>query len=264
MAFFEPTDFQIFTPENAKDGQMDPDRVRLRDKMAWLHEQIYPEIRARRWDVHPHWNPQYLISTARVSRSVPRIDFLLLRYSKAETVVKLIRKEFGQDLSHPDSTALLGVRADGLGISIELDIGEKAWADARNLKNKLVHGAPEKRHLRQIFAELGGDYTLTLDLVAHNGEEDADVQALRAKCSRLVNLGTLDSTLSKYEPSDHRLKVAIQFAADDPRLGADTLPAEILYRLGQLYLLYQFVSWSPRNDYLSRPNSDDRTSVLNP
>jgi hypothetical protein len=263
MAFFIPADFQVFADPHSSDPAGDVERVRLRDKLAWLHQQIYPEMRARRWDLHPHWAPQYLISTARISRSVPRIDFLLLRYSKAETVVKLMKKELGEDSSHPYSTALLGVRVDQRGLAVELLVSDRARADAQNLINKLERGAPEKRHLRQLFAELGGDYTLTYDRVVNREGGVILDPVLRAKCSRLVHLGTLDSTFAKFSPGAHQLRVAVDYATEDPRLEADTLPTEITYRMGQLYLLYQFLSWSPRNDYLPRANARDLKSERN-
>lgn len=264
MSFFSPTDFQVFTDPQAGDPASDPERVRLRDKLAWLHEQMYPEMRARRWDVHPHWTKQYLISTARIVPGVPRIEFLLLRYSKAETVVKLMKKEFGVNFDHPYSTALLGVRADQAGLSVELLVPPNAWADARNFKNKLIHGAPEKRHLRQLFAELGRDFTLTLDSQVWEENGSARNQVLHLKCSRLVNLGTLDAAVDKFSAGEHEMRVALHYGIDDPRLEAEALPAEILYRLGQLYLLYQFISWSPRNDYLPRANAHDLKSEQNP
>ncbi len=96
MSFFAPADFQAFEEPHSTDPGFDVERVRLRDLLAWLHEQIYPEVRTRRWDLHPHWVPQYLISTARLSALVPRIDFLLLRYSKAETVVQLLKRNWAR------------------------------------------------------------------------------------------------------------------------------------------------------------------------
>lgn len=262
MPFFLPSDFQVFTDPRAADPSSDVERVRLRDKLAWLHEQIYPEIRARRWDIHPHWTKQYLISTARLVPGVPRIDFLLLRYGKAETVVKLMKKEFGEDLSHPYSTALLGVRANAHGLAVELLLPDKAWADGRNFKNKLAHGAPQKRHLRQLFAELGRYYYMTLELPSWQTGSAVNTELLRIKCSRLVNLGTLDAAMGRFAAGEHQLRVSADYAADDERLDGDALPGEILYRLGQLYLLYQFVSWSPRNDYLPRANAQDADSEL--
>lgn len=271
MAFFIPADFQVFAEPHSGDPAADMERIRLRDKLAWLHQQIYPEMRARRWDLHPHWVPQYLISTARISHAIPKIDFLLLRYSKAETVVKLLKKELGEDLSPPYSTALLGVRADSRGLAVELLVSDMARADGENFKNKLSQSAPEKRQLRQLFAELGGDFVLSYETVRRGDGPEVFEQVLRYKCSRLVNLGTLDSILAKFIPGTHRLRVAVQYAAADPSLEADTLPTEIMHRMGQLYLLYQFVSWSPRNDYLPRSpkdvsgaNARDRRSELNP
>jgi hypothetical protein len=264
MRFFAPGEFEMFSEVHASDPDRDADRVRLRDRLAWLHQQIYPEMRARRWDLHPHWVPQYLISTAKVGPSVPRIEFLLLRYSKAETVVKLMEKELGEDLELPSHNAVLAVRADRLGLGVEFLVPDLAWADAQNFKNKLAYGAPEKRHLRQLFAELGGDYTLTYEAVDQREREAASLQVLRVKCSRLVNLGTLDTTFAKLTPGVHQMSVAIRYAQDDPRLETDSLPTEILHRMGQLYPLYQFVSWSPRNDYLPVSKTLDQKSESNP
>ncbi len=259
MIFFAPTDFEIFDETHAANPECDVQRVRLRDQLAWLHQQIYPEMRARRWDLHPHWVPQYLISTARLTPAIPRIDFLLLRYSKAETVVKLMRKELGEDFSHPYRTAILGIRADEQGMAVELLVTDRAWADAQNFKNKLVHGAPEKRHLRQLLAELGGNYTFTLEAI----EREAHTELARVRCSRLVNLGVLDALFEKYSPGRHQLRVNFRYLPGDPLLEAETFPNQALLRLGQLYLLYQFISWSPRNNYLSRAHPRDQQSESN-
>ncbi len=258
MSFFTPTDFEIFSEAHASDPGCDVPRVQLRGRLASLHGEIYPEIRARKWDLHPHWVAQYLISTARIQPAMPRIDFLLLRYSKAETIVRMMKKEFGEDFTHPYRTALLGVRIDALGLAVEMLVSDRAWVDAQNFKNKLVHGAPEKRHLRQLLAELGGDYTLTYET------SEPRQEILRTRCSRLVNLGTLDTTIAKFSPGEHQIKVAIHYPPGHPCLEDEALPTEILLRLGQLYLLYQFVNWSPRNDYVSHSNLRDQKSELNP
>jgi hypothetical protein len=65
-----------------------------------------------------------------------------------------------------------------------------------------------------------------------------------------VNLGVLNATLHRFTPGEHDLAIAMRIEPDDPRLNPDLLPGEIIYRLGQLYPLYQFASWSPRNNYL--------------
>ncbi len=256
MSFFDWSDFQSLADPRAADPAADVDRVRLRDKLAWLHQQIYPEILARRLDLHPHWNSQYLISSARLGPAIPRIDFLLLRYSKAETIVQRMKKEFGEDFSHPYRTGMLDVRADGQGLYVELLVTDRASIDGRNLKRKLGQDAPAKHQLPQFFADLGGDYTLTLELPDR-------CELLRLRCTRLLHPGTLDDVFTRYTPSEHQLRVAIHYSPGDLRLGTDRLPEEILLRLGQLYPLYQFISWSPRNDYLSQPRPGDYQSDSN-
>ncbi len=248
MPFFNPTDFAVFSDPLAASSDGDLERVRLRDRLAELHQQIYPEMRTRRWDLHPHWVPRYLISTARLEPPVTRIDFLLLRYGKAETVVRMMKKELGEDFSHPYGTALLGVRLDARGLGLELLVNDHARADAENFKNKLVRGAPEKKHIRQLLAELGSDYALTLETPAH-------IELVHMRCSRLVGLGALDALVDKYQPGAQQLRVAVRYPPDDARLEAEALPAEVLARFSQLYLLYQYLSWSPRNDFLSTSRS---------
>ncbi len=264
MSFFTSADFVIFSDAYATDPAHDAKRVRVREKLAGLHQQIYPEMRARRWDLYPHSNPGALISPAHISPTAARIEFMMLRYSKPETVVKLLKRETGEDFSHWYGNAMLDIRVNARGLAVELFISNKAHADGENFKNKLVHGAPRKRHLRQLCAELGGDYMLTLfESVRREDGSFSQREVLGARCSRLVNLGVLEATLAKYAPTVQHLSIATRYGGNHPRLETEQLASEILYRLGQLYPVYQFVSWLPRNDYLIREQLQDKQSKLN-
>ncbi len=255
MSFFTSADFDIFDEASASDAALDDARAHVRNKLAWLHQQIYPEMRARRWDLHSYWQPQWLISPARISSAVPRIDSMTLRYSKPETVVRLMKKEFGEDFSKWFANALLGITLDPYGVSVELFVSHKAWADGQNFKNKLLNGAPQKRHLRQLLAEMGGGYSLHIAEPPSTDLSLSRTEIARASCSRLINLGALNATLAEYQPGAHDLKIARTLAQGDERADAETLAAEVLFRLGQLYPLYQFVTWLPRNDYLPRSSA---------
>ena len=95
-----------------------------------------------------------------------------------------------------------------------------------------------------MLAELGGEGVLTL---RRDGEEIVHV-----RCSRLVDLNVLNTTLEKFVPGMHEWNVTLRFLVTDNRLQASSAPDELFYRLAQLYGLHQFAVWSPRNNYLKQ------------
>lgn len=252
-ALFMPiSSLQSLSAERASNPAYDLARVQLRDQLAWLHERLYSEIRVQRWDVH--YRQGWSLSPAQVSQETHRIDAILLRYTKAETSVRMMQKRFGLPTVTLDDLATLGVRVDARGLAVEFAVRARALMDALNLYEKLVAGAPEKRALRQIFAELGGEFSLTL--------REANAELVNLRCSRLVDLRVLNALLDKFTPGLHDLSVTCAYAPENPRLDGETVVNEMMHRLTQLYALYQFGVWSPRNNY-ARGEGDESASKRN-
>ena len=254
-AFFLPADYAVFESGLTSNAEYDGERERIRGKLADLHKIIYPEIRKQKWDLHPHWMTQWLISASRISPATPRIEFMTLRYSKPETTIKLMKKQLIEDFGHFYANAMIAARIDKEGFAIELLVSEKAWVDGQNLKSRLEENATQRGHFRNLLAELGGEHTLRLSQfvrpeVGYPGYQEV----LRAKASRLVNVGMLNSTMDKYKPGGHDLRLGITYAPNDKRLHADHIADEILKRVEQLYPVYAFLSWSPKNDYRKNNN----------
>ena len=109
---FTPADFAVFERSLASNAEYDGERERVRDKLALVHRMVYPEIRKRKWDLHPHWMPQWLISASRISPATSWIDFMTLRYSKAETIIKFMKKQFIEDFGHFYANAMIAARID--------------------------------------------------------------------------------------------------------------------------------------------------------
>ncbi len=249
-SYFSLNEHAVFEQGIARSAEYDGERERVHDKLEALHKVIYPEIRRRKWDLHPHWMPQWLISPFRLSPATQRIDFMTLRYSKAETTIKLMKKKFIEDFGSFYANAMVAARIDREGFAIELFVSEKAWVDGQNLKLRLADGAEQRGALRSMLADLGGEHTLRLSQFVQSEEERwVYREVLRAKASRLVNVGMLNSTMEKYTPGRHDLHLGIYYEPDDPRLSKDNIAEEILKRLEQLYPVYAFLSWSPKNDY---------------
>ena len=204
-SFLSPADLTIFTGDRVFDPAYELGRAYIKDQLAWLHEQIYPEIRRLRWDLH--WNSTYSISPIQTSLRALRIDAVALNYSKAEMVIRLMQKRFGENIQW-EGLCALEVRVDAGGLHLQVRIGESGVLDGQNFQNRVRFGAPEKRALRQILAELGGDFVLTL----RKGQSDI----LRTRCSRLLNLGVLDATLEKFHAGDTALIVGVRVRARGP------------------------------------------------
>lgn len=247
--FLLVSSLQSLSADRASNAAYDLARVQVRDQLAWLHERLYPEIRTLRWDVH--YRQGWSLSPAQVSQDAPRIDAILLRYTKAETSVRMMQKRFGLPTVTLDDLATLGVRVDARGLAVEFAIRARSLMDALNLHEKLVSGAPEKRALRQIFAELGGEFSLTL--------REANAGLVNVRCSRLVDLRVLNALLDKFTPGLHDLTVTCAYAPDHPRLDGESIVNEMMHRLTRLYALYQFGVWSPRNNY-ARGEEDESVS----
>lgn len=241
MNLFSLSDLKAFQEAHPSDPTYDLARKHTRNQLVWLHEKMYGEIRARRWDIY--FRPEWSFTPASVSAEYPTINALRLRYTKSEYVARLMQKQYG-GISSFDDFAWLGVGIDGRGVFCEWHIPATAKLDARNFHNKLMHGPAEKKTVRQVLAELGGEGALTLD--------EQDRQVLQVRCSRLVDLNVLNTTLEKYTPGVHTWNLSIRLLVTDNRLQAASAPDELLYRLAQLYGLHQFAGWSPRNNYLEQ------------
>ncbi len=259
--FFTPADLAVFANGLSTNPEYDGERERVRDKLVALHRAIYPEIRKRKWDLHPHWMTQWLISASRISPATSRIEFMAVRYSKPETTIKLMKRQFIEDFGHFYANAMIAARVDKEGFSVELLVSEKAWVDAQNLKNRLASGADQRGHFRTLLADLDGDYSLRLTQFVRNENGPSGYQeVVRAKARRLVNVGVLNSTMDKYKPGGHDLRLVVYYKPNDPRLGEEKIAAEVLQRVEQLYPLYEFLAWSPKNDYRQVKNADQKTS----
>ncbi len=259
--FFSPTDYAVFGQRLASNPDYDGERERIKDKLVVLHKAIYPEIRKKKWDLHPHWMPQWLVSASRISPATGWIDFMNLRYSKSETVIKMMKQQFIDDFGHFYANAMLTARIDENGFAVELLVSEKAWVDGQNLKQRLQDGATQKGQFRSLMAELGGEHTLSLSqFIREDGRSKGYEEVIRAKASRLVNAGVLNSIIDKYLPGRHDFRLGVRYEPDDPRLSSDRIAEQVVERFSQLYPLYAFASWSPKNDYRKKQDANKKAT----
>jgi hypothetical protein len=241
QGFFDLADFDLFCDEFASDAEHDEARMRVKEKLITLHDEIYPRMRELKWDLYPAGRRQSLVSPARVSEQNPKVERLVLPYGKPELSRQLMSKQVGESFRDLQSNALLEVAIDKDGLTTEMVIADSAWADAMNFRNKALGGSPDKQHLRWLASNLN-DFVITFE---------TNSQAVyRAQAARWVNLGVLDTALERFEPRTHTLRVRVSVPPNDKSLARDKLPGYIIDRFGQLAPLYDYLAWSPKNNYV--------------
>lgn len=252
MNLFALADLKPFTGENVSDPTYNVARTHALNQLAWLHEKIYGEIRGRRWDLY--YRPDWSLPAGQVTAATPVVERLELKYTKSDTVARLMHKQYGGARLDWDELSRLAIGLDAHGVFVEWRIPAAARLDAQNFFNKVTEGAPEKRTLRQIFAEVSGEGVLTLL------EEQQPVERLR--CARLVDLNVLNTLFARFVPGKHEWLIAMRFLVTDPRLQSSAAPDELLYRLAQLYSLHQFAAWSPRNNFVNASLGESNSNTI--
>ncbi len=259
--YFTLADYALFERSVASSPEYDLERERVRDKFNQLHRALYPRIRKMKWDLHPHWMTQWLVSASRISPATARIDFMTLRYSKDQAMIKQMKLQFIDDFGHFYANAMLAARIEKEGFAIELLVSEKAWVDGQNLKARVLDGAENRNQFKQLLSELGGEHTLALaQFLREDGRPLGYQTVMSAKASRLVNTAVLTSTMDKYIPGQHDLRLGIRYEPEDKRLSADRIADEILERFAQLYPIYAFFSWSLDNDFRKIKDANQKTT----
>lgn len=243
-AFFSRAEFELFQGEASASEDHNEARLRLKEKLMALHDQVYPRMRELNWDLYPPPGRHPRISPALVTANLRRVEFMTCYYTRPETVMHLMRHAYAEPAPGVQGNACLGLRLDEKGLGVELVVSREAWVDGVNFRTRALGGAPGRRHLRQLLAACAG---CTVTYEGTPGDERT--LSFRAQAVRLVNLGVLDAALARYQPGLHTLRLQSRLAPKDSHLAADTLPGVVLDRLAQLYPLYDYLAWSPKNNY---------------
>ena len=246
--FFIPADYAAFEPGRRRDELYNERRRMVRDKLIRLHALVYPEMRRRGWEVHPHWRKEWLISAWYLSQRMTSIPYLKLRYSKPEDLVKRMERLFLDDFGHFYAHAMLSVVISDKGLGVELSVPAAAWVDGQNLRGKLTN-ALEAPVFREKFGQnlrrLDNRFRFQIEEYAE-GVRDL-VYARRARS--VTGVSQIAAATGTYRPGAHDLRIIIWYLPRESCLRKDMIREEVLARLGELYPLFQFVSWSPTNDY---------------
>lgn len=245
--FFSEYDHAVFRADKASSSRFDGDRQQIRDKFLALHDVLYPEIKRRGWDLHPHWHSPNIVSSWYIGRT-QRIQFMKLRYLRSKDQVRKVEQMMGiprpldrsetQYTKHP----MLDIHLSSRYLAIELLLTHQGWWDAQNFKRKVEQHEQERRTFVELMEGLGHDYIL-------GGWPDTNEPQL-IRTTKAQTEDALLEWLSKFEPGHNWLRLGVWY--DDPedlRLTRERIADEIITRFAQLYPIYEFILWRSDNDY---------------
>lgn len=249
VPYFDVSDFEVFDKTHRREPLYDERRGLVKEKLVRLHDQVSPEIRRRGWEIHPHWHKGWIVSAWYISPHMSSIPFMRLRYAKSKKLVDRMEKLFLEDFGRFHAHAMLAFGIDADTVGIELIVPSAAWVDGQNLRGKLV-GAPEAYEFRHDFSEMVSSlgFRARVQIEEHSEEEGPrKVWGKRAKA--FAAAAPLATALAIYQPGKHSLHIGTWYGPDDPQLRTGFIAREVLDRFEELYPLYEFVAWKPRNDY---------------
>ncbi|MFW6116745.1 MAG: hypothetical protein ACOC6F_03365 [bacterium] len=246
--FFSPEDYAVFELEKSASSVYDGQRQRVRDKLLVLHDVLYPEIKRRGWDLHPHWHPPNIVSTWFIGR-IQTIQFMKLRYLRSKDEVRKVEQMMGlprpldraetQYTKHP----MVDVRIDNQYLAIELLLTDQAWWDAQNFKRKVEQHERERTEFISLLRTMGDDYIF-------GGWPDSKEPELVTKAPDLANEDKLLDWLARFRPGYNWLRLGSWYRdCNDGRLSTERIAEEIIMRFGELYPVYEFLLWRPDNDF---------------
>jgi hypothetical protein len=246
--YFSAEDHAVFGQEKTWSSDFDGERQGIRDKFLALHDVLYPEVKRHGWDLHPHWHPPNIVSTWFIGR-IQDIGFMKLRYLRSKDQVRQVEQMMGipkpldrsetQYTKHP----MIDVRIDRRYLAVELLLTEQAWWDAQNFRRKLLQHAGERVRFVDLLQGLGNDFIF-------GGWPDSREPELITTAGDLAQEDSLVAWVASFEPGYDWLRLGIWYGNQgDFRLTTKRIADEVMGRFAQLYPVYEFLLWTPDNDF---------------
>jgi len=127
--------------------------------------------------------------------------------------------------------------------SVELVVSPEAWLDQQNLIGKL--GIQRHREaFRSTLQRMDGDFRLGF----WSGCELSDMHLTTRQLSRGNNL---QEWMSTFCDGQDWLRVGVWYTPEAPQLDTSRILRELTDRIGALYRVYTFLTWTSNNDFLS-------------
>lgn len=230
----------------------------LADKFAELHRSLHRRMRDLTWNLYPFWDKTPVIPgrSAAASGAIPGVSLPYLRSREQAITVERLMGRDGLDAPlklelnrHP----VIELRLTDQHFAVEMIVSPASWLDQRNLVGKLSI-ARHRDNLRQLLSRMNGDFLMGFwDGVYLT---DAHVQLCQLMRGRF-----LDEWMSTFCDGQDWLRLGMWYEPEDPALDTHVIIPELMQRIGALYHLYNYLTWTSNNNFqhFTPPPSSERT-----
>lgn len=216
------------------------------NKFMDLHRALYPRLRDHKWDLHPHWNKNEIISdSSTAGKSGP--STLTLSYLRSREHATIVERSMGKDSAGTTANAsiqrhpVIELRLTPEYFTIELVVSPYALWDQRNLVGKL----DVERHrasFNNMIYRMDEDFRFGFWSGTHLGD-------MHIMTRQLVARHVFDQWMQTFEEGHDWLRVGVWYPAEDIAIDSAHIIHETLNRMSALYNLYDFILWTSGNNY---------------
>ncbi len=193
--------------------------------------------------LRPHWQSSRMISHRFVTNHAGRTELQLeLSYGKTEDELRQLLRNFAFPSVGAHTfwqSALLGIRLTCTHWQVLFSLGERAWFESSNLRNKVMASRANEIMLINLLRDLfSHGFWLKDNFQARGIGEDASK-------AEIIWL------LRSFQSATGQLYLCKSYSHTDRAVSQTRIFQELYSQLQLLLPLYEYVRWSPANDFVS-------------
>jgi hypothetical protein len=247
MTYFTQQDHESLALRGVATAEADNARQLVYDKFVELHRILHTRLRDHNYDLHAGHQSTSVLFGGSVAGS--KVDNLVLPYLRSTEQALVVERMMGRDRHALKSDVqisrhpVIELRLTPNHFSVELVVSPEAWLDQQNLIGKL--GIQRHREaFRSTLQRMDGDFRLGF----WSGCELSDMHLTTRQLSRGNNL---QEWMSTFCDGQDWLRVGVWYTPEAPQLDTSRILRELTDRIGALYRVYTFLTWTSNNDFLS-------------
>lgn len=244
MALFSHQNHSAVKDVAAGDSNHLPVVDKAVQKMAQLHEQIYPQLVNSDMDLHPpkkHIHVVFESACTSTQRGMIALQYMR-SYSQAIQIERLMgRDETSNNGIESRRHPVIEVRLTSNYLTVELILSPYAWWDQQNLVGKLTVA----RH-RKNFFDLLKDLHEDVKIGYWRGIE---IDEEHVMVSQLYRQHIWDEWMSTFGAGKDWFRIGMWYEPEAETISEVNIADEIITQIRGLNSLYEDLLWSSNNNY---------------
>lgn len=209
------------------------ERLVVQEKLLELHEELYPLMQKKGWEVYEHHMSQHITSSyMHNERASKELTAIWLHYGRSESELEAYQKAYGDNM-----TSLYHMRLEVLitknHLWVELRVGKRdgSYPDREYIKTQLKTNSSFVTNYYNLVEALDKEYTVTI------ADEYIHVNDFKDK-------EDLKEFTLQDNPSRYYFRIGREYQPDDKAISEKTIVSTIMSDFEKLYPLYQLLKHS--------------------